>query len=251
MTEASLSNAHSTGPVRTTRWAGRAGMGAGLAALLGTWGTGLDLWPFTIGFLFLGVAIILSLIAIVFGVYALIKGRGSSVPRGGLWLGLFAAVAVFGWLGSWISAGSSAPMIHDVTTDTANPPAFTKLSLRKDNLVGLKSVDEWRQIHAGAYSDIKPLTLAEDPATVIAKAEALVKARGWDVALVAADRVEATDTVSAFRFKDDVVITAVPGAEGKGSIVNIRSVSRVGQGDLGVNAKRVRALIKDLAGGGQ
>jgi uncharacterized protein (DUF1499 family) len=228
-----------TGPVRSTRWAARSGIGAGLMALLGTWGTGLGFWPFTIGFLFLGGAIFLSLIALCLGVYALVKG---------LWLGLLCVAAFAGWLGSWLSAGSSAPMIHDITTDTANPPAFTKLSLRTDNLVGLKSVDEWRQIHALAYSDIKPLTLAKDPATVIAKAEALAKARGWDVALVAADRIEATDTVSAFRFKDDVVITAVPGAEGKGSIVNIRSVSRVGQGDLGVNAKRVRALLKDLAG---
>ena len=59
-------------------------------------------------------------------------------------------------------------MIHDITTDTANPPAFAKLSLRKDNLVGLKSVDEWRQIHGKAYSDIQPLTLSEDPAAVIA-----------------------------------------------------------------------------------
>jgi uncharacterized protein (DUF1499 family) len=240
-----------TGPVRTTRWAARSGIGAGLSALIGTWGTGFGLWEFPIGFLFLGIAIILSLIALVLGAYALIKGRGSNVPRGGLWLGLLCVAAFAGWLGSWISAGSSAPMIHDITTDIANPPAFVKLSLRADNLVGLKSVSEWRQIHAKAYSDIKPLTLAEDPATVIAKAEVLAKARGWDVALVTADRIEATDTVSAFRFKDDVVITAVPGAEGKGSIVNIRSVSRVGQGDLGVNAKRVRALLKDLAGGGQ
>ena len=94
MTDAALSEAPSTGPIRTTRWASRAGIGAGIAALLGTWGTGFGLWAFPIGFLFVGLAVILSLIALLVGLYALIKGRGSSVPRGGLWLGLLGAVVV-------------------------------------------------------------------------------------------------------------------------------------------------------------
>jgi uncharacterized protein (DUF1499 family) len=237
------------GPIRSTRWAGRAGIAAGALALLGTWGTGFGFWPFTIGFLFLAVALICSVVTLILAVYALIKGRGKSVPRGGLWLGLLCVAAFLGWLGSWVSKGSSAPLIHDITTDTAHPPAFSKLELRKDNLAGVKSVDEWRQLHAGAYSDIKPITLASPPAQIIAKAQTLIKARGWEIALVTADRIEATETVSAFRFKDDVVITATPSADSKGSIVNIRSVSRVGQGDLGVNGARVRALLKDLTAG--
>jgi uncharacterized protein (DUF1499 family) len=237
------------GPVRSTRWAARCGIAAAVLALLGTWGSGFGLWPFTVGFLFLAAALVLSLIALVAGAYALLKGRGSNVPRGGLMLGMLGALGFLGWLGSWISAGSSVPMIHDITTDTANPPAFAKLELRKDNLIGLKSIDEWRQLHAKAYGDIKPVTLAVPPVQAIAKAEALIKARGWDIALVTADRIEATETVSAFRFKDDVVITAAPSADGKSSIINIRSVSRVGQSDLGVNGARVRALLQDMTTG--
>jgi uncharacterized protein (DUF1499 family) len=246
MTDSVLPNG--LGPVRSTRWASRGGIGAGVLALLGTWGTGLGLWHFSIGFILLAAALVFSVIALITGAYALIKGRGSSTPRGGVWLGLLCVAIFFGWLGSWASKGSSAPMIHDITTDTANPPAFVKLELRKDNLVGLKSVEEWRKIHAAAYSDVKPLTLPMAPAEVIATAESLIKARGWDIALVTPNRIEATETVSAFRFKDDVVITAVASPDGKGSIVNIRSVSRVGTGDLGVNAARVRALLKDLKG---
>ena len=80
------------------------------------------------------------------------------------------------------------------------------------------------------------------------KAEALVRARGWAVALVTPDRIEATETASPFAFKDDVIITVAAGADGKGSVVNIRSVSRLGVSDLGVNAARVRALMADLKG---
>jgi uncharacterized protein (DUF1499 family) len=238
-----------TGPVRSTKWASRCGIAAGVLALLGTWGSGFGFWPFTIGFLFLLAALVLAVIAVLTGLFALLKGRGSGVPKGGLILGLLCALGFMGWLGSWVSKGASAPFIHDVTTDLANPPAFTKLVLRKDNLAGVKSEAEWRTLHAKAYSDIQPVMLTLAPAAAIGRAEALVKARGWDVALVTADRIEATETASSFRFKDDVIITASPSADGKGSVINMRSVSRVGESDLGVNASRVRAFLADLKAG--
>jgi len=71
---------------------------------------------------------------------------------------------------------------------------------------------------------------------------------GWD--LVAADatagRIEATDTTFWFGFKDDVVIRVRP-AHG-GSRVDVRSLSRVGVGvgDVGTNAKRIRAYLDVL-----
>jgi len=55
-------------------------------------------------------------------------------------------------------------------------------------------------------------------------------------------RIEAYDTTFWFGFKDDIVIRIAP--ENKGTIVDIRSLSRVGMGDMGTNAKRVRMFIK-------
>jgi uncharacterized protein (DUF1499 family) len=70
---------------------------------------------------------------------------------------------------------------------------------------------------------------------------------GWE--LVAADsmagRIEATATTPWFGFKDDVVVQVRP--EGTGSRIDVRSVSRVGKSDLGVNAKRIRAYLADVA----
>ena len=87
-----------------------------------------------------------------------------------------------------------------------------------------------------------------DPAAeTVRRAAALARERGWDVALVdeAAGTVEATETSRFFRFKDDVVIRVRP-APGGGSLVDMRSISRVGGSDVGMNAKRVRAFLTDL-----
>ena len=149
-------------------------------------------------------------------------------------------------MGYWINLGATNPPLHDISTDLANPPAFQKLSLRADNLIGVKTVENWRAVHAKAFPDIQPVTLAMPPAAAIKKVGAIVTARGWDVALAGQDRIEATEIASPFKFKDDVVITVTATADGTGSTINIRSVSRIGLSDLGVNAARVRSLMADL-----
>lgn len=52
-------------------------------------------------------------------------------------------------------------------------------------------------------------------------------------------------TTRVFRFKDDVIITI--GREGEGVVVNVRSHSRIGKGDLGTNARRIRQFQAELA----
>ena len=57
-----------------------------------------------------------------------------------------------------------------------------------------------------------------------------------------AGRIEAYDTSRVFHFVDDVVIRVR--GEGTDSRVDMRSRSRDGLGDSGVNAKRVRAYTE-------
>jgi uncharacterized protein (DUF1499 family) len=229
---------------RLGSWTKIGGLGAAVLALVGSYGSGFGLWNFQIGFLFLAAALVAALLALIFGVVALVKGaRGSGTVAG-----FGAAVIFLGIMGYVINMGASNPPLHDISTDLANPPVFQKLELRKDNLIGVDTIENWRKVHGEAHPDLKPIVMTASPADAIKKAQGLVKARGWDIALVTADRIEATETVSPFKFKDDVVITVAPGAEGAGSVVNIRSVSRVGLSDLGFNAKRVKALAADLKG---
>ena len=136
------------------------------------------------------------------------------------------------------------PRIHDISTDTANPPAFVAvLPLRQDarNPVAYTRATAAQQ--AAGYPDIASLRLPVAPAEAFARAERAARALGWSI--VAAEpsegRLEATDTTLLFGFKDDVVVRITPSAPG--SIVDVRSLSRVGGSDFGTNAKRVRAFL--------
>ena len=141
-----------------------------------------------------------------------------------------------------------APPIHDITTDTSDPPLFVdvlplRAGARNSAEYGGSRVAELQQ---AAYPDIVPVDLAIAPGEAFTKALAAAKTMGW--ALVAADsatgRIEATATTRVFRFKDDVVIRIRP--RNGGSRLDIRSVSRIGGSDLGKNASRIREFTTRL-----
>jgi uncharacterized protein (DUF1499 family) len=140
----------------------------------------------------------------------------------------------------------SVPMIHDITTDTANPPPFVAIApLRAGAPNGVDyKAEENVEKQQGAYADIQPLILADvAPADLFKRAEATARAMGWEIvaAEAAEGRIEATETTAWWGFKDDVVIRIA--AEGAGSRLDIRSMSRVGKSDLGKNADRIRAFL--------
>ena len=144
--------------------------------------------------------------------------------------------------------GPPAPPIHDITTDTQDPPQYVAvLPLRADapnttEYGGERVAARQRE----AYPDLQPAMLNVPPAQAFERALAAVHEMGWDLveANAAAGRIEATDTTFWFGFKDDVVIRVKP-TDG-GSRVDVRSLSRVGVGDAGTNAKRIRAYLDVL-----
>ena len=97
------------------------------------------------------------------------------------------------------------------------------------------------------YADLQPQRFNQPVEQVFAAALAVVQANGWDIRLTepAEGVIEATATTRLFKFKDDVTITVT--REGNGSVVNVRSKSRIGKGDLGTNARRIRAFQAELA----
>lgn len=142
----------------------------------------------------------------------------------------------------------SVPPIHDITTDTENPPAFVAIAERRrdaPNPAAYGGPEVAAQQKRG-YPDLGPATVAAPPGRALAAAEAVARDLGWEtVAVVPAEgRLEATATTAWFGFKDDVVVRVVPA--GTGSRVDVRSKSRVGRSDLGVNAKRIRSFLTAL-----
>lgn len=140
------------------------------------------------------------------------------------------------------------PRINDVTTDTTNPPPFVvTLQLRRGAATpaGYEGERVARLQHEG-YPDIAPLLLRLPSDEVFRRVDRVAMSLGWEVVARAPQdgRLEAVVTSDWFGFRDDVVVRIR--AEGEGTRVDIRSKSRVGQSDLGVNARRVRAFLAQL-----
>lgn len=236
--------------------------GALAGALIAALGTGAGWWAYGAGLGALRYTLIAALAGGLLAIVAWIVARRTDARTG--WINavsLAMAVLFVGYLGSMIVTARSVPAIHDVTTDLDDTPEFRKLTVRPDNLANvpdngmaeLKALSpqaRWKALHRGAYSDLEPLRIAAPPAEVVRRAERIARDRGWDVALVDAEAgiVEATATTLFFRFKDDVAVRVRPDpARPGGSVVDMRSISRVGISDVGVNAKRIRAFLDDLA----
>jgi len=229
-------------------------------ALIGAMGAGADQWSKMAGMQGLRWGFYLGVAALLIGLYTLLRymKAGKRVILVAL-AGIVLSGGYIGYIGTQIAKARSLPLIHDVTTDLENPPAFKVLQLRKDNLKGvpghndpkykgLDARERWQAMHKESYGDIQPLVLRASQAEVVTKTEMLLKERGWEIVAVDVEegRIEATDTVALLKFKDDVVLRIVSGEEEGDTIVDVRSVSRIGLSDLGVNARRVRELLADL-----
>jgi uncharacterized protein (DUF1499 family) len=146
------------------------------------------------------------------------------------------------------ATGQSVPPIHDITTDTENPPVFIAvLPLRKDapNTVEYGGPELAAQQKKG-YPELAPAVLPMPPRAAFELALEAARRSGWEIVAAVPDdnRIEATATTDWFGFKDDIVIRIRP--VNGGSRVDMRSVSRVGRSDLGTNARRIREYLRQL-----
>lgn len=233
-------------------WLGRAAALVAVLAvvLLLSAGPGVrgELWTFRTGFTLMRVAAWIGVAGAVLGIAAIAtaRGRPRAVVLGVLAVVLGLTAAAVPW--SWQRAARSAPPIHDISTDLENPPAFVAiLPLRADapnpaEYGGPEIAEQQRE----AYPSLGPLELPQPPAAAFAAALEAARGMGWEIVAAdsAAGRIEATDETKWFGFQDDVVVRVAPA--GEGSRVDVRSVSRVGRGDVGTNARRIRTYLERL-----
>lgn len=141
------------------------------------------------------------------------------------------------------------PKIHDITTDTVNPPAFhyaTDVRHTSHNSPLYRSGNALLQQEA--YSHIQPLILELSPEQALVAAKALVQSIGWGIYTVDESHhyIEAYDKTAWLGFVDDVVIRV--SQHEAGSRVDVRSASRIGLSDLGANAQRIDTFLQQLSG---
>jgi uncharacterized protein (DUF1499 family) len=216
-------------------------------------GTRFELWDFRNG-----------LAIMVYGLFAVLGALGGAVLWGllriftgpteqGRLVAIAAVIAIVAGaypLYTINVARAGIPPIHDITTDTVDPPKFVAVlplrAAKPDNnppeYLGGKVTEHQK----ASYPDIQPIMSQKPPAELFASALHAADDLGWEIVdkNPIEGRIEATSTSFWFGFKDDVVIRIRP--EGTGSRLDIRSKSRVGVGDVGANAARIRAFRDKL-----
>jgi len=217
---------------------------SGLAARAGFLSPLQSMGAYALGSLLLVVALVTAGLGLLRS-----GGTAGTASAPATWLALLVALAVTANNGMVMGQARGTPGIHDITTDTDNPPAFVAV-------VPLRAVDaqnppeysgpEAAAAQKQAFPDLQPLYVSRPANVVFAAARDLVIENGWTLvdANEAEGRIEATAETGWVRFKDDVVIRIQPGRDQ--TRVDVRSKSRVGRGDMGTNASRVRDFLGSL-----
>jgi len=169
---------------------------------------------------------------------------------------------------AWVrSQSADIPPIHDVSTRPGDPPVFSPalLSRRAQSpdtnpvvslTVPISTLAKYEgprfaemgnrslgEIAAEAYPAVRPLATSTAPDAAFAAALAEARAQGWEIVSEDArtGTLSATATTFWFGFKDDIAVRVRP--EATGSVIDVRSTSRVGLSDLGANAARIEAYL--------
>lgn len=241
-----------------------AGLGLGLLALAGPLGVWMGMSDFRAGFGFLQVvnawADWIAILCLLGAVAIFAIGTNKQIPTTNK-LGIMAMVGCVSAALAWyipetFRPPKGTPAIHDIATDPYNPLQYIAIApLRADAannmdygvMPGIDSVQQHIDMQQQAYPDIVPQEYDASADAIYERALAVVEDMGWE--LVSADpqshRIEATDTTFWFRFKDDVVIE-ISAAGSNASVLQARSLSRVGRSDVGKNASRLREFFSRM-----
>jgi uncharacterized membrane protein YdjX (TVP38/TMEM64 family)/uncharacterized protein (DUF1499 family) len=201
-------------------------------------------WHFTTGVRVAEWAAYGAALALLLALVGLVQARPGAARRGVIHalLGVLAALPLVALAVQWEYAARSYPAINDISTDTAEAPVFWDTPNPSDYPGGKVA-----ELQRAAYPDLAPLTLALAPELTFEKALAAAKAQGWEIIASVPEegRLEATSRSRLFGFTDEIAVRVT--AADNGAKIDVRSRSRLGQIDRGVNAKRIRTYLAALA----
>lgn len=208
-----------------------------------------ELIHFRFSFLIFVIAALIAFIICVLALFKLSKGVESDGKP--LLIALVLTVVPLITLGINIVKAKQYPFIHDISTDIENIPAFEAAAAARKE--GDHSTEhEGSQIiemQVEGYPNIKPILVKTEPTDVLSEVNTLIIEQGWEPLAVYSSampyRVEAVDTSLLFGFKDDVVIRIDLQPDGM-TRIDMRSMSRQGQSDLGANANRIQNFLAKL-----
>ncbi len=212
---------------------------AAAALLLSGPGTRWGWWDFKTGLLLFAIAFIAGLLAMLISGIAWIRTRPNPTAAVATIAGALIVLLPL----SQVAGARGKPRIHDISTDLADPPRFSAiLAVRANAANGVP--DRIDDVTAGlqrqGYPDLVTLDLPLSAEPAFAKALEAAKTMNWEIVSIrpADGVIEATDMTAWFGFHDDIVVRIRPA--GEHSRIDVRSTSRVGRGDAGKNADRIR-----------
>lgn len=231
-----------------------------------TWQVGLGTLIVTWGPRLLIGALVLAAVALV--AVAIRKPR---VGVGAAVVALLIPGLGLGYMQYVRSQTAAIPPIHDVATNVEDPPVFSDRVIQERQASGanplhpltapLSSIEAYQgprfadlhsrtvgELGREAYPDLRTVTVTAPAERLFAALRTQAEDRGWTIADVdpAAGRFEAVAETFWFGFQDDLAVRVRPaGAPGQWQL-DARSTSRVGLGDMGANAARLRDYFADV-----
>lgn len=227
----------------------------GLGTLIITWGPRL-----------LIAALILAAVALI---ACLIKRPRTSVNAAVM--GLLIPAVGLSYMQYVRAQNADVPPIHDVATTIEYPPTFSEAIMRERQASGanpvhplttsLGSIEAYKaprfadrharslgDIGREAYPHLRPVIVSAEPQRLFEVLRQEAQDRGWAIVTddPASGTFEATAETFWFGFKDDVAVRVRPGAAPNQLQIDARSTSRVGLGDMGANAERLREYLADV-----
>jgi len=208
------------------------------------------------GFSMFLLSFLLALLALVFGLIGIWRTaapeRRPTRPHAvaGVILSLLIAVPVGVVMWRWMSM--PYPEINDITTDYDNPPEFVQPPGMSPALMKYNRA-KFQPVQSKDYPTLEPLKLDGKPDDAFAKVASAAKARPEWIIIVDDPKthtIEGVEVSYLFRFIDDFVIQVRPGPDPNTSLVEMRSRSRDGTGDFGMNYNRIRGFFAGLKQGG-
>ncbi len=211
--------------------------------------------PF-VGFQLFAFGFVLSLVGAIAGVIGMLMTRSGprAFARPRALFGTVVSLAIFVPIFLIALSGRRYPAINDITTDFDNPPEFTYAIQMADNQGRDLKYNRARYAdrQQAGYGELAPLKTGVDTVGTFARVEDTARhIPSWVITLDDPNThtLEGVATSRLFHFHDDFVIQVRPATDGSGSLIEMRSKSRVGVGDFGMNYKRIRMFFDTFQAG--
>jgi uncharacterized protein (DUF1499 family) len=210
--------------------------------------------PF-LAFQLFALGLLFGVLALIIGLVGLFRSRHPELraAHGRAVIASYLGAILTALLVYLLLSGRGYPTINDITTDFDNPPEFVQAVILPENQGRKLAYDKARyaERQQQGYGTLEPLRLSLDPDQTFREVNTMAsEMRGWTLTYSdpKSRSIEGIAVTPLFHFRDDFVIQVRPAANG--SVVEMRSKSRDGLGDLGTNYKRIKAFFASLSAAG-